>query len=107
MMRIFPRNFVPLAIGILFIFFTTFASAATLLPPDEVEALKEIGEILGKTDWDFSVGADPCTFSTDNNHLENFENSVNCTCNGTAVCHITRMSLSLSLSLSLVLCFLH
>ncbi|KAF7112676.1 hypothetical protein RHSIM_RhsimUnG0207000 [Rhododendron simsii] len=61
-MRIFPRNFAPLAIGILFIFFTTFASGATRLPPDEVEALKEIGEILGKTDWDFSVGADPCTF---------------------------------------------
>ncbi|KAG5551514.1 hypothetical protein RHGRI_009810 [Rhododendron griersonianum] len=34
-MRIFPRNFAPLAIGILFIFFTTFASASTLLPPDE------------------------------------------------------------------------
>ncbi|KAE9445072.1 hypothetical protein C3L33_23027, partial [Rhododendron williamsianum] len=61
-MRIFPRNFAPLGIGILFIFFTTFASAATLLPPDEVEALMEIGKTLGKTDWDdyYSVGADPC-----------------------------------------------
>ncbi|XP_058209730.1 probable leucine-rich repeat receptor-like serine/threonine-protein kinase At3g14840 isoform X11 [Rhododendron vialii] len=88
-MRIFPRNFASLAIGILFISFTTLASAATLLPPDEVEALKEIGKTLGKT-WDFDV--DPCTFSTENHHLENFENTVNCTCNGT-VCHITRIAL--------------
>ncbi|KAG5551505.1 hypothetical protein RHGRI_009802 [Rhododendron griersonianum] len=91
MMRISPRNFAPLAIGmLLFIFFTTFASAATLLPPDEVEALKEIGKTLGKTDWDFSVGADPCTFFPEKQ--DDFENTVNCTCNGT-VCHITRIAL--------------
>ncbi|KAG5551528.1 hypothetical protein RHGRI_009819 [Rhododendron griersonianum] len=95
-MRIFPRNFASLAIGI-FISFTTFASAATLLPLDEVAALKEIGKTLGKTDWDFS--ADPCTFSTERN-LYGFEDSVTCNpCNDT-VCHITRMSLSLSYSVS-------
>ncbi|XP_058209739.1 probable leucine-rich repeat receptor-like serine/threonine-protein kinase At3g14840 [Rhododendron vialii] len=92
-MRIFPRNFASLAIGILFISFPTFASAATRLPPEEVEALKEIGKTLGKTDWDFSVGADPCTFSTNNPNLDGFEDSVTCTpCNDT-VCHITRIAL--------------
>ncbi|KAG5551538.1 hypothetical protein RHGRI_009822 [Rhododendron griersonianum] len=89
-MRIFQRNFASLAIGILFISFTTFASAATRLPLEEVEALKEIGKKLGKT-WDFSV--DPCTFSTDNPNLKGFEDSVTCTpCNDT-VCHITRIAL--------------
>ncbi|XP_048129590.1 probable leucine-rich repeat receptor-like serine/threonine-protein kinase At3g14840 [Rhodamnia argentea] len=34
------------------------AAAATLLPDDEVAALREIGETLGKSGWDFS--ADPC-----------------------------------------------
>ncbi|XP_058209720.1 probable leucine-rich repeat receptor-like serine/threonine-protein kinase At3g14840 isoform X2 [Rhododendron vialii] len=98
-MRIFPRNFASLAIGILFISFTTLASAATLLPPDEVEALKEIGKTLGKTDWNFS--GDPCTtFSTVTVEpillfgvSVGFENSVNCTCYGTTVCHITRIAL--------------
>ncbi|XP_058209724.1 probable leucine-rich repeat receptor-like serine/threonine-protein kinase At3g14840 isoform X5 [Rhododendron vialii] len=97
-MRIFPRNFASLAFGI-FISFTTFASAATLLPPDEVEALKEIGKTLGKTDWNFS--GDPCTtFSTVTVEpillfgvSVGFENSVNCTCYGTTVCHITRIAL--------------
>ncbi|KAG5551523.1 hypothetical protein RHGRI_009819 [Rhododendron griersonianum] len=96
-MRIFPRNFASLAIGIV-ISFTTFASAAPRLPPDEVAALKEIGKTLGKTGWNFSV--DPCTtFSTVTvERIElfrvsiGFENSVNCTCNDT-VCHITRIAL--------------
>ncbi|KAI8558034.1 hypothetical protein RHMOL_Rhmol04G0056900 [Rhododendron molle] len=88
-MRIFPRNFASLAIGI-FNSFTTFASVATRLPPEEVAALKEIGKTLGKTDWDFSV--DPCTFSTERN-LYGFEDSVTCNpCNDT-VCHITRIAL--------------
>ncbi|KAI8558017.1 hypothetical protein RHMOL_Rhmol04G0056100 [Rhododendron molle] len=91
-MRIFPRNVASLAIGILFISFTTFASAATRLPPEEVEALKIIGKTLGKTNWDFS--ADPCTFSTQNTqNIKGFEDMLNCTCNGTTVCHITRIAL--------------
>ncbi|KAG5551520.1 hypothetical protein RHGRI_009816 [Rhododendron griersonianum] len=88
-MRIFPLSFASLAIGI-FISFTTFASTATLLPPDEVAALKEIGKKLGKTDWDFSV--DPCTFSTERN-LEGFEDKVTCTPYNDTVCHITRIAL--------------
>ncbi|KAL3715800.1 hypothetical protein ACJRO7_007535 [Eucalyptus globulus] len=38
---------------------TNFASAATLLPQEEVDALKEIAKMLGKLDWDFDV--DPCS----------------------------------------------
>ncbi|KAI8558015.1 hypothetical protein RHMOL_Rhmol04G0055800 [Rhododendron molle] len=90
MTRIFPRNFAPLSIGILFVFFTTFASAATRLPPEEVEALMEIGKTLGKTDWNFS--ADPCTTFSTEKQDEYHENTVNCTCNDT-VCHITRIAL--------------
>ncbi|XP_058209737.1 probable leucine-rich repeat receptor-like serine/threonine-protein kinase At3g14840 isoform X2 [Rhododendron vialii] len=98
-MRIFQRNFASLAIGMLLISFTTFASAATLLPPDEVEALREIGKTLGKTDWDFS--GDPCTtFSTVTVEpillfgvSVGFENSVKCNCSNDTVCHITRIAL--------------
>ncbi|XP_058209726.1 probable leucine-rich repeat receptor-like serine/threonine-protein kinase At3g14840 isoform X7 [Rhododendron vialii] len=91
-MRIFPRNFASLAFGI-FISFTTFASAATLLPPDEVEALNEIGKTLGKT-WNFNVADDPCAYSTKNFELDKFgfEDSVTCTCNAT-VCNIIRIAL--------------
>ncbi|KAI6687149.1 hypothetical protein NL676_023977 [Syzygium grande] len=35
-----------------------FAAASTLLPDDEVDALREIAATLGKKDWDFN--ADPC-----------------------------------------------
>ncbi|XP_056173115.1 probable leucine-rich repeat receptor-like serine/threonine-protein kinase At3g14840 isoform X2 [Syzygium oleosum] len=35
-----------------------FAAASTLLPDDEVDALREIAATLGKNDWDFT--ADPC-----------------------------------------------
>ncbi|KAK3420242.1 hypothetical protein EUGRSUZ_G01055 [Eucalyptus grandis] len=37
---------------------TNLATAATLLPQEEVDALKEIAKMLGKSDWDFD--ADPC-----------------------------------------------
>ncbi|KAL3748715.1 hypothetical protein ACJRO7_009884 [Eucalyptus globulus] len=37
---------------------TNLATAATLLPQDEVDALKEIAKMLGKSDWNFD--ADPC-----------------------------------------------
>ncbi|KAE8124667.1 hypothetical protein FH972_019532 [Carpinus fangiana] len=42
-------------------FFATFPFGAAVLPDDEVEALREIAEALGKTDWNFS--ADPCSGS--------------------------------------------
>ncbi|CAL5336247.1 unnamed protein product [Camellia sinensis] len=56
--------------SLLFIYVATFASAATHLPPDEVEALKQIGKTLGKQVWNFSGEADPCRWA------EGSENSI-------------------------------
>ncbi|KAH7843772.1 hypothetical protein Vadar_020583 [Vaccinium darrowii] len=93
---IFPRSF-SLVIGI-FICFTTFAYGATL-PPDEVDALKEIGKTLGKTDWNFSVGANPCSGEAGGWITPNLPkgslNNVTCDCSfvNNTVCHITRIAL--------------
>ncbi|CAN6444261.1 unnamed protein product [Victoria cruziana] len=57
-------------------------------------ALRRIGTILGKTDWNFSV--DPCSGEsgwTTPRPQKGFENEVGCDCNGT-VCHVTRMDLT-------------
>lgn len=93
---IFPRSF-NLVIGI-FICFTTSTYGATLLPPDEVEALKEIGKTLGKNDWDFSVGADPCSGEggwITKNLPKGSVNNVTCDCSfvNNTVCHIIRIAL--------------
>ncbi|CAL5393839.1 unnamed protein product [Camellia sinensis] len=80
----FPHIFTSL---ILFIYLATFASAATLLPLDEVEALKQIGKTLGKYDWNFSGGADPCSWA------EGTDNNVTCNCSSSTLCHITMISL--------------
>ncbi|KAF8028851.1 hypothetical protein BT93_E1501 [Corymbia citriodora subsp. variegata] len=56
-----------------------FAAASTLLPHDEVDALREIGEMLLKTDWDFS--ADPCGVEGgwgDNKVIGETSNAVTC-----------------------------
>ncbi|KAL3715814.1 hypothetical protein ACJRO7_007549 [Eucalyptus globulus] len=58
---------------------TTLATAATLLPQDEVDALKEIAKMLGKSDWDFDV--DPCGVEGgwgDTIVLHTITNAVNC-----------------------------
>ncbi|XP_019449222.1 PREDICTED: probable leucine-rich repeat receptor-like serine/threonine-protein kinase At3g14840 isoform X2 [Lupinus angustifolius] len=69
---------------------TSFSFGATL-QQDEVEALKDIGNTLGKKDWDFSV--DPCSGQSNwksVNQSKGSENSVTCNCsfaNNTA-CHV-------------------
>ncbi|RXH84055.1 hypothetical protein DVH24_026954 [Malus domestica] len=71
--------------------FVTFAFGATRLPNDEVQTLKDIAKTLGKTDWNFSGDADPCSRQlpwTDPNAPEGSENGINCNCSST-VCHIT------------------
>ncbi|KAF8007043.1 hypothetical protein BT93_K1140 [Corymbia citriodora subsp. variegata] len=82
----------------------TAAAATTDLPPDEVEALKEIADTLGKRDWDFDT--DPCSKTgnwSDNKSLKETTNYVNCSCtsagadNTITVCHVTGMYCSLSL----------
>ncbi|KAF3788380.1 LRR-RLK Probable leucine-rich repeat receptor-like serine/threonine-protein kinase [Nymphaea thermarum] len=61
---------------------------------EAVAALQQIGKILGKTDWDFSV--DPCSGKSGWMTLrppKNFMNEVGCDCNDT-VCHVTRIDLT-------------
>ncbi|XP_039169896.1 probable leucine-rich repeat receptor-like serine/threonine-protein kinase At3g14840 [Eucalyptus grandis] len=70
----------PPLISVLVLLCTThFAAASTLLPDDEVEALREIGETLGKSDWDFN--ADPCGVDGgwgDNKDIDATSNAVTC-----------------------------
>ncbi|XP_022941233.1 probable leucine-rich repeat receptor-like serine/threonine-protein kinase At3g14840 isoform X3 [Cucurbita moschata] len=79
--------------------FISLASGAARLPDDEVEALREIGKTLGKTDWNFD--ADPCGgvssgWVSDSPQFDpNFTNNVTCNCTflNNTVCHVTNISL--------------
>ncbi|KAK4796971.1 hypothetical protein SAY86_029297 [Trapa natans] len=70
-----------------FSFTTPFASAAAVLPASEVQALKEIGQTLGKADWNFSV--DPCS-GQNSWGIAGSENTVTCNCSysNNTVCHV-------------------
>ncbi|KAB2605506.1 leucine-rich repeat receptor-like serine/threonine-protein kinase [Pyrus ussuriensis x Pyrus communis] len=78
--------------------FVTFAFGAARLPNDEVQTLKEIAKTLGKTDWNFSGDANPCSGQlpwTDPSPLKGFDKSIICNCSyeNRTVCHITRIIL--------------
>ncbi|KAM7498585.1 hypothetical protein LguiA_022999 [Lonicera macranthoides] len=79
------------------IFCSTIAFAATLLPADEVEGLQQIGEKLGKRDWNFS--ADPCSgewgWVTKNASKDFFDNVVTCNCtfSNNTICHVVSIIL--------------
>ncbi|XP_048129589.1 probable leucine-rich repeat receptor-like serine/threonine-protein kinase At3g14840 [Rhodamnia argentea] len=70
------------------------AAAATLLPKDEVDALREIADTLGKRDWDFN--ADPCSNGSGWGDVKlpyKTSDAVTCDCNFTdadnnTVCHV-------------------
>ncbi|CAL5403101.1 unnamed protein product [Camellia sinensis] len=87
------------------ILLAAFASEATRLPLSEVEALKEIGKLLGKNDWNFSV--DPCSGElgwAKHPDLDSSQNAVkcgNCTSDNTT-CHVVTIVLK-ALNLSGVL----
>ncbi|KAL2331312.1 hypothetical protein Fmac_018893 [Flemingia macrophylla] len=75
--------------------FATFSSGATL-PKDEVEALKDIAETLGKTKWDFSI--DTCSEKRNwtwegQTTKENANDQVRCNCSfvNNTVCHVTNI----------------
>nr|XP_007132111.1 hypothetical protein PHAVU_011G067400g [Phaseolus vulgaris]ESW04105.1 hypothetical protein PHAVU_011G067400g [Phaseolus vulgaris] len=75
--------------------FVSLAFGATL-PEDEVQALKDIGETLGKKDWDFSV--DPCSGEhnwTSHTKVRGTENNVICDCSfeNDTICHVTNILL--------------
>ncbi|XP_022976687.1 probable leucine-rich repeat receptor-like serine/threonine-protein kinase At3g14840 isoform X1 [Cucurbita maxima] len=79
--------------------FLTLTTGAARLPDDEVEALKEIGRTLGKTDWNFAadlcggVGSGWITNSTQFD--PSFVNNVTCNCSfqNNTVCHVTNIAL--------------
>ncbi|KAG7953471.1 hypothetical protein I3843_12G110900 [Carya illinoinensis] len=60
--------------------FATFASGASKLPVDEVEALRDIFNTLGKKDW--RKFSDPCTPSTAETAVMDAVNCSNCVING-------------------------
>ncbi|KAL3733940.1 hypothetical protein ACJRO7_023316 [Eucalyptus globulus] len=81
---------------------TNFAAAATTcLPDDEVAALKEIAETLGKSNWDFDL--DPCSRTgvwSDQQSQDDTINDVACDCastcdiDNTTACHVTSIVLN-------------
>ncbi|KAJ4981696.1 hypothetical protein NE237_032533 [Protea cynaroides] len=73
-----------------------FGATTTRLPDDEVEALHDIAESLGKKDWNFSV--DPCTGESGwatANPEKGAENAVTCNCSfpNSTVCHVVSIVL--------------
>ncbi|XP_031266039.1 probable leucine-rich repeat receptor-like serine/threonine-protein kinase At3g14840 [Pistacia vera] len=73
-----------------------FASGAPLLEVSEVEALKEIGQKLGKNDWNFEV--DPCSREESwvaEIQTNGFEKNVSCDCSfsNATVCHVVSIML--------------
>ncbi|RWR96280.1 Protein kinase domain-containing protein [Cinnamomum micranthum f. kanehirae] len=75
---------------------TTLGSGATL-PQDEIDALKQIGQTLGKDDWNFS--ADPCSkersWLDPSSTIKEYENNVTCNCTyqDNTVCHVVSILL--------------
>nr|XP_043618687.1 probable leucine-rich repeat receptor-like serine/threonine-protein kinase At3g14840 [Erigeron canadensis] len=64
----------------------------TSLPPEEVDALREIGRKLGK-DWDFSQ--DPCSWAPASVNNSTYEDNVTCIYepNSTTIRHVSSVSL--------------
>ncbi|KAL8268287.1 hypothetical protein R6Q59_002085 [Mikania micrantha] len=84
-----------LILCILFLQVTTIQALVDHLPPNEVNALKEIAKQLGKEDWDFSLN--PCDGNPNwntptNQNLPRLQNVVNCSCLDDA-CHVVNISL--------------
>ncbi|XP_024987335.1 probable LRR receptor-like serine/threonine-protein kinase At1g07650 [Cynara cardunculus var. scolymus] len=80
----------------LFFLVTGIQAQARNLPPDEVNALRDIAKELQKKDWDFSLN--PCDRNPNwvtplEGRVPQFENSVLCTCSDLDdACHIVSIS---------------
>ncbi|RWR96261.1 putative leucine-rich repeat receptor-like serine/threonine-protein kinase [Cinnamomum micranthum f. kanehirae] len=73
--------------------FPTFGSGATVLPQEEMDALGQIGNSLGKK-WDLT--ANPCTGESGWLGPSVTENAVNCTCpTNDTFCHVESIRVSL------------
>ncbi|MCD7449566.1 hypothetical protein HAX54_000629 [Datura stramonium] len=74
---------------------TVQAQNTRLLPQEEKDALKEIGEQLGKKDWDFNLN--PCDGSTNwttpgTDDLSVYVSNVTCNCSAPdGFCHVQTM----------------
>ncbi|GKV05089.1 hypothetical protein SLEP1_g17133 [Rubroshorea leprosula] len=85
--------FPPFFLASLIVFSLATFVFASLLPDDELRALREIAKTLGKTDWDFNI--DPrCgeSGSATPNAAEGFENAV--TCSNDTIPHIVSIVLT-------------
>nr|GME13097.1 probable leucine-rich repeat receptor-like serine/threonine-protein kinase At3g14840 [Ipomoea batatas]GME13098.1 probable leucine-rich repeat receptor-like serine/threonine-protein kinase At3g14840 [Ipomoea batatas]GME15639.1 probable leucine-rich repeat receptor-like serine/threonine-protein kinase At3g14840 [Ipomoea batatas] len=76
------------------IFVASASAAGARLATDEVDALRQIAKILGKTDWDFNV--DPCSrlpsWVSPNSTKETL-NALTCDCSDNTTCHVTSIVL--------------
>ncbi|KAI7731215.1 hypothetical protein M8C21_030815 [Ambrosia artemisiifolia] len=82
---------------ILFLEVIVIQAQVPRLPPNEMDALREIAQQLGKVDWDFSMN--PCDRNNPNwvtpkgnSTPAQFNNVVNCTCSIDDVCHVVNIS---------------
>ncbi|KAJ8616563.1 hypothetical protein MRB53_035935 [Persea americana] len=69
--------------------FPAFGSGATSLPQEEMDALQQIGNKLGKKNWNYS--ANPCTGESgwSDPPVDKYENAVKCTCiTNDTFCHV-------------------
>ncbi|GER33608.1 cysteine-rich receptor-like protein kinase [Striga asiatica] len=80
----------------IFICVVGFVSGQAILPADEVESLRVVANVMGKSDWNFSV--DPCSGLSGwvtQNPVKGFENALTCDCTfeNNTVCHVVSIIL--------------
>ncbi|KAL2331306.1 hypothetical protein Fmac_018887 [Flemingia macrophylla] len=85
-----------LFLSLLALCFTSLAYGANTTQPEEVEALKDIGNTLGKKDWDTDV--DPCSGESpwvvpSTTKGENVTVTCNCSITGDNFCHVVSILL--------------
>ncbi|KAJ0500477.1 hypothetical protein HanHA300_Chr11g0389961 [Helianthus annuus] len=77
--------------AILCVTFLPFVFASmntTCLPPEEVDALREIGRKLGKLNWDFE--RDPC-LGWEISSSGAYSNNLTCSLSNNSTCHVISM----------------
>ncbi|KAL2986713.1 hypothetical protein AAZX31_12G223200 [Glycine max] len=85
-----------LLLQLLALWFTSLAFGANTTQPEEVQALKDMGKILGKKEWDTDI--DPCSSQHPwfTPKVDTVENNVTCNCSipGDNFCHVVSMHLT-------------
>ncbi|KAL2986715.1 hypothetical protein AAZX31_12G223200 [Glycine max] len=84
-----------LLLQLLALWFTSLAFGANTTQPEEVQALKDMGKILGKKEWDTDI--DPCSSQHPwfTPKVDTVENNVTCNCSipGDNFCHVVSILL--------------